>query len=152
MASISGLRGDAGWAAYNTTKSAVIILTQCLAWEVGSRGIRVNAVCSGPIATADNMKEIDEDMARAYANVCAIPRMGTAEEVAGAMPYLASDDASYVTGAALVVDGGLTARTRPAGLSLTSLARSTAGAGPPQPNAHRSSGPAPSRTRRRLAR
>lgn len=111
MASISGLRGDAGWAAYNTTKAAVINLTQCLAWEVGGRGIRVNTVCPGPIATAANIKDISDDQAREYAEVCAIPRMGTADEVAGAMAFLASDDASYVTGAALVVDGGLTART-----------------------------------------
>ncbi|MEX2647804.1 MAG: SDR family oxidoreductase [Alphaproteobacteria bacterium] len=112
MASISGLRGDPGWAPYNAAKAAIINLTQSLAWEVGRHGIRVNAVCPGPIGTERMLRSlVDDAMRRAYDECCALGRIGTPEEVAAAMAFLASDDADFVTGAALVVDGGLTATT-----------------------------------------
>ncbi len=111
MASISGLRGDPGWAAYNSAKAGVIALTQSLAWEVGHYGIRVNAICPGPIASQRMVKALPEGMLDAYNQACAIGRMGTPEEVAAAILFLASDDASFITGASLVADGGLTART-----------------------------------------
>lgn len=111
MASISGLRGDPGWAAYNAAKAGVISLTQSLAWEEGLNGIRVNAICPGPVASARMLATLPPEAFAQYDEASAIGRMGRAEELAEAILFLASDQASFVTGAALVADGGLTART-----------------------------------------
>jgi NAD(P)-dependent dehydrogenase (short-subunit alcohol dehydrogenase family) len=111
MASISGLRGDAGWAAYNSAKAGIISLTQSLAWEEGHHGIRVNAICPGPIGSKRMLATISDEELDAYNRACALGRIGTAAELAEAILFLASDQASFVTGAALVADGGLTART-----------------------------------------
>lgn len=111
MASISGLRGDPGWAAYNAAKAGIISLTQSLAWEEGLNGIRVNAICPGPVASQRMLSTLPREAAALYDEACAIGRMGRAEELAEAILFLASDQASFITGAALVADGGLTART-----------------------------------------
>lgn len=111
MASISGLRGDPGWAAYNAAKASIISMTQSLAWEEGLNGIRVNAICPGPVASERMLATLPPEAFDRYALACAIGRMGRAEELAEAILFLASDQASFVTGAALVADGGLTART-----------------------------------------
>lgn len=111
MGSISGLRGDPGWAAYNASKAAILSLTQSMAWEEGLHGIRVNAICPGPTASERMIATITEAEQAQYRESCALGRIGTAAEQAEAILFLASDQASYVTGAALVVDGGLTART-----------------------------------------
>jgi meso-butanediol dehydrogenase/(S,S)-butanediol dehydrogenase/diacetyl reductase len=111
-ASSAGLIGDAGVAAYAASKGAVISFTRQLTAEYAGRGIRANCVCPGwiptgfndPIFSAD--PELDED-ALVTATVPA-RRQGSAEEVAAAVAFLASEDASYVFGHALVVDGGLT--------------------------------------------
>jgi meso-butanediol dehydrogenase/(S,S)-butanediol dehydrogenase/diacetyl reductase len=111
-ASTSGLIGDAGVAAYNTSKAAVISFTRHLTAEYAGRGIRANCVCPGWIKTGFNDPifaadpELDED-GLVHAMVPA-RRQGSAEEVAAAVAFLASDDAAYVNGHALVVDGGLT--------------------------------------------
>ncbi len=111
MASISGLRGDPGWAAYNSAKASIISLTQSLAWEEGLNGIRVNAICPGPVASERMLATLPPEAFAQYDEACAIGRMGRAGELAEAILFLASDQASFVTGAALVADGGLTART-----------------------------------------
>ena len=111
-ASISGLGGDYALPAYNAAKAAVVNLTRSLALEHADQQIRVNCVCPGPIDTpmTEVAKAIDAVMAE-YAKAIPMARFGTPDEVAAAICFLASDDASYVTGHALVVDGGLTACT-----------------------------------------
>ena len=113
MSSISGLKGDPGWGVYNSMKAAIINLTECLAWEVGRDGIRVNAVCPGPIASERMISSLDDPgaMTAKYGTACAVGRLGKPEEVAAAIAFLASDEAGFISGAHLVVDGGLTART-----------------------------------------
>ncbi|MGI9463194.1 MAG: SDR family NAD(P)-dependent oxidoreductase, partial [Aestuariivirgaceae bacterium] len=113
MSSISGLSGDPGWAAYNATKAAIRSFTESLAWEVGRNGVRVNAVCPGPVASERMLNSIKDDggMIEQYRQKSALGRLITPEEVMQAILFLASDAASAITGQALVVDCGLTART-----------------------------------------
>lgn len=111
-ASISGLFGDYGLAAYNAAKGAVMNYTRALAIDHAREGIRVNAVCPGPIETGlTAAMQASELFMTSYRELIPMGRMGLAEEVAGVVAFLASDDASYVTGAAIVVDGGVTAAT-----------------------------------------
>lgn len=111
MASISGLRGDPEWAPYNAAKAAVISLTQSLAWEEGRYGIRVNAICPGPIASERMLATISADELTEYNNATALGRIGRADELAEAILFLASYQSSFITGTTLVADGGLTATT-----------------------------------------
>ena len=113
MASISGLAGDPGWGAYNSAKAAVINLTQCLAWETGRYGIRANAICPGPIGTERMLGSLESDpkMRDIYNASTPLRRIGTPEECAGAILFLASDDAAFVNSTTLVCDGGLTGAT-----------------------------------------
>lgn len=113
VASISGMGGDRGLAAYNAAKAGVINLTRTAALELARAGIRVNAVCPGLIDTPAFRRAVARAPERASAARDGIPmrRLGEPDEVAHAILFLASDDASYVTGTTLVVDGGLTAWT-----------------------------------------
>ncbi|HEY8152649.1 MAG TPA: SDR family NAD(P)-dependent oxidoreductase [Myxococcota bacterium] len=111
-ASISGTAGDYGLAAYNAAKGAVLNYTRTLAIDHAREGIRVNSVCPGPIATPlAGPLLANPEIAREYRERIPMGRVGTAEEVASVVAFLASDDAAYVTGAAIIVDGGLTAAT-----------------------------------------
>jgi NAD(P)-dependent dehydrogenase (short-subunit alcohol dehydrogenase family) len=101
-------------AAYSATKAAVVALTKAWAKELAPKGIRVNAVSPGPIETPifGKMGFAEEDlaeMAKAIAGQVPLQRFGAPEDIANAFVYLASDDASFVTGAQLIVDGGFTA-------------------------------------------
>ena len=107
VSSVSGMYGNAGQTSYAAAKAGIIGFTKSLAKEVGSRGITVNAVVPGFIET-DLTAVLGEEAARAAARNIALGRLGRPEEVASVVGYLASDQASYITGHALVVDGGLT--------------------------------------------
>jgi 3-oxoacyl-[acyl-carrier protein] reductase len=104
ISSFSGLRANPGQANYAAAKAGLIALTKTAAVEVARRGITVNAVAPGLIDT-DMIAELSKDL------LDAIParRVGTPEEVAACVRFLASDEAAYVTGAVLSVDGGLAA-------------------------------------------
>jgi meso-butanediol dehydrogenase/(S,S)-butanediol dehydrogenase/diacetyl reductase len=113
VASVSGLAGDRGLAAYNAAKAGVVNLTRAAALELAPAGIRVNAVCPGLVDTPALRRAFGRLPAREAAARAAVPagRFGRPEEVAHAILFLASDEASYITGTTLVVDGGLTATT-----------------------------------------
>ncbi len=113
-ASISGTAGDYGLSAYNAAKAGVINLTRSAAIENARHGIRVNCVCPGAIDTRAPLLmagDRAEEHRHAHAAVTPLGRMGRAEEIARAILFLASDEASFITGAALVADGGLIAHT-----------------------------------------
>ncbi|HEY8884716.1 MAG TPA: 3-oxoacyl-[acyl-carrier-protein] reductase [Chloroflexota bacterium] len=106
MASISGIRGNPGQANYSASKAALIGFTKSVAREVASRGITVNAVAPGLIET-DITAQMPDKAREALITQIPLGRMGTPEDVAGLVAYLASEEAGYITGQAFVVDGGL---------------------------------------------
>lgn len=108
-ASILGHVGQAATAAYSSAKGGVVNLTRTLAVEFAKEGVRVNAVCPGYIETP-LLSEMDQEMKNMLISLHPIGRLGKPEEVAKAVVFLASDDASFVTGASLLVDGGYTAQ------------------------------------------
>ena len=110
MASTNALGGEEEFADYNASKGGVLQLTRTMALELGGEGIRVNCLCPGFIDTPLNRVLDDEEGFRAYEREkIPLGRRGRAEEVAAAYAFLASDDASFIHGAALVMDGGQTA-------------------------------------------
>lgn len=119
-ASVSGLGGDPNMWAYNAAKGGVVNLVRSAAVDLAQFGIRVNAVCPGPILTG--MTEQLAKLPQVYDTLRAgipLQRWGKAEEVASVINFLASDEASFVTGALVPVDGGVTANSgqfRPAQL------------------------------------
>lgn len=106
IASVIGLMGNPGQANYAASKGGVIAFTKSVAREVASRGIRVNAIAPGYIATAMT-ERVPEEARQAILKDIPIPRMGTPEDVAAAVRFLCSGEASYITGVCLRVDGGL---------------------------------------------
>jgi NAD(P)-dependent dehydrogenase (short-subunit alcohol dehydrogenase family) len=108
-ASIAGLSGDAGPLVYSAAKAAVISLSQSAAVELAGDRIRVNAICPGFIVTPLAQGANRDATQAAFAKSQPWPDYGRGEHIAGAALFLASDDSEFVTGEALIVDGGLTA-------------------------------------------
>ena len=109
IASISGLRASTLRVAYGTSKAAVIALTQQQAVELGEYGIRANAVAPGPVRTKLAMAVHTPEIIAAYHDAIPLNRYGSEDELAGAIVFLCSDKASYITGQTLSVDGGFEA-------------------------------------------
>ncbi len=108
MSSAVAIRGNAGQTVYAASKTALLGLTKSLAREVGAKGITVNAVCPGLVDT--EMTSHLDDRARAYyLDQTPVARTATLDEVAAVVRFLMSEEASYVNGATIPVDGGLTA-------------------------------------------
>ena len=113
-ASISGIGGDYGLSSYNAAKAGVINLTRSAAIENAKYNIRINCVCPGAINTRAAQilgKERADEFRRLQAAAHPLGRMGEPEEIANTVLFLASDEASFITGAEIVVDGGVTAHT-----------------------------------------
>lgn len=106
ISSVVGLTGNAGQVNYAAAKAGVIGMTKAAAKELASRGIRVNAVAPGCIVT-DMTDKIPENIKEGMLHSIPLSRLGQTEEVAKAVLFLASDDASYITGQVLNVDGGM---------------------------------------------
>ncbi|MDE0832873.1 MAG: beta-ketoacyl-ACP reductase [Acidimicrobiales bacterium] len=106
VSSIAGRVGQTGQANYAASKAGLVGLGRSLAKEFASRNVTVNVVAPGPILT-DMLAALPDDQQAAYAEAVPLGRLGQAEEVAAAITFLASDAASYITGAVLPVDGGL---------------------------------------------
>lgn len=106
IASVAGMDGSVGNSAYGASKAAVILATKCWSKELAQLKIRVNAVAPGFIDTDMNSAISDNIINQSIPNL-ALRRMGEAKEVASAVAFLASDDASYITGQTIRIDGGL---------------------------------------------
>lgn len=106
LASVAGLYGNPGQINYSATKAAIVGMTKTVAKELGSRGVTCNAVAPGFIKTPMTDKLTDEQRSAMLAQI-AMKRYGTVDEIAGVVSFLASEDASYVTGQVIEISGGL---------------------------------------------
>lgn len=106
ITSVVGISGNGGQTNYSASKAGMIGLTKSLAKEVASRGITVNAVAPGFIGT-DMTSDLSEDVKETAISHIPLGRMGEPSDIAKAVAFLASDDAKYITGQVLVVDGGM---------------------------------------------
>jgi 3-oxoacyl-[acyl-carrier protein] reductase len=106
MSSVVGTIGQTGQANYAASKAGLVGFGRSVAREYASRGITVNVVAPGPIAT-EMFADVSDDMRQAITASVPVGRVGQPEEVAAAVSFLASDDAGYLTGVVLPVDGGL---------------------------------------------
>lgn len=110
ISSVSGLGGDWGMSIYNAAKGAISNFTRSLAMDYGADGVRINAICPGLTLTdmTEDMKQNTQLMEK-FRERIPLRRPGEAEDIAAAVAFLASDDARYITGVNLPVDGGITA-------------------------------------------
>ena len=106
ISSVVGLLGSAGQANYAASKAGLVGLARSLARELGSRSITVNVVAPGPVET-DMTAGLGEKRLAELTDAVPLGRMASADEIAGAVTFLASADAAYITGAVIPVDGGL---------------------------------------------
>jgi len=106
ISSVVGQLGSAGQVNYAASKAGLVGMARSLARELGSRGVTANVVAPGFIAT-DMTAELGEDLVKKYADQIPLGRLGSADDVAGAVEFLSSDAAGYITGALIPVDGGL---------------------------------------------
>jgi 3-oxoacyl-[acyl-carrier protein] reductase len=106
ISSVSGLAGQVGQANYSSSKAGLIGLTKALAREFASRNITVNAVAPGFIPTTLT-QDLSPELKESILKATPLGRMGTPEEIAYAVSFLASDEAAYITGQVLAVDGGM---------------------------------------------
>jgi len=118
ISSITAMRGFVNWGEYAATKAGIISLTQTAAVEYGPAGIRVNCIAPGIIDTPLAMNEAPDMVARNAEVFSLLGRIGTPEELAAAVHFMASDDASYITGQTLLVDGGWSTGTSIKGIEL----------------------------------
>ncbi len=117
IASISGVRASTLRIAYGTSKAAIMHLTKQLAVEYGNKGVRVNAVAPGPVETEMAKLVHSADIRTSYSDAIPLARYGTTNEIADAVYFLCSEQASYINGQIIAVDGGFEA----AGVGLPSL-------------------------------
>ena len=111
MGSTNGILGEEGLAHYNASKAGVILLTKTMAIELAPHNIRVNSVCPGFILTELQLESgMSKETIEDYTSLIPLKRYGAVEEVASAFAFLASEEASFITGTELVVDGGQTCR------------------------------------------
>jgi 3-oxoacyl-[acyl-carrier protein] reductase len=106
ISSVVGQLGSAGQVNYAASKAGLLGMARSLARELGSRGVTANVVAPGFIET-DMTAELGEDLVKKYAEQIPMGRFGSADDVAGAVEFLSSDAAGYITGALIPVDGGL---------------------------------------------
>lgn len=105
MGSIAGIEPQPGKIAYGSSKAAVMMMTKCLAKELGPMGIRVNSIAPGPIET-EMIHQYNDEMLTKLASESALRRLGKREEIAQVALFLASEQASYINGEIIKVDGG----------------------------------------------
>lgn len=105
MGSNAGIDPQPGKIAYGSSKAAVMMMTKCLSKELGPMGIRVNAIAPGPIET-EMIHQYKDDVLKNLASESALRRLGTTEEIAKVAVFLASEQASYINGEIIKVDGG----------------------------------------------
>jgi 3-oxoacyl-[acyl-carrier protein] reductase len=106
ITSVVGIKGNAGQSNYAASKAGIIGFTKSVALELGSRGIRCNAIAPGFIET-EMTEALDQKMVDEWKNAIPLKRGGTPEDVANACVFLASDMSSYISGQVLQVDGGM---------------------------------------------